>query len=721
MNANTKNLDTTQAPKCKTLEHHRKYYNKNNPEYRDDVIDNYFWLQDRQNSEVIDYLTAENSYTNQIMGDTQRLQEELFLEFKSRIQETDTSAPWPHDQYYYYYRTVAEQEYSIFCRKLISDNNQEEILLDENLLAKDQDFFNIGSCEISPCHHHLAYTQDTVGNECYELYIKDLKNNKTYTTNIKNISLDIVWSTDSKTVLFIALDARQRPYKVQLLEFNSIKNNTPIIYDLFTEHDKRFVLSIDRTRTNKFLIIHSQSSISSEVYYLPASNLSQESHQEIKSIKPREQDTEYHVDHYFNKKLGQEYFYILINSKDKPNFELYRTAVKSSNAFSSWEKLLSHNSNITLEDIDCFQNFCILFTRENGLNHLNIINNYDFNNIIKYNISSELQEEVYTISSAHNENYDIDSYLFSYESFATPDSVYSLTIPNNSNDFVLNLVKQDQVLNNYNRNNYVSKRVFINIDNNTKLPISIIYNKNCYKKDGQHPVLLYGYGSYGISMDPYFSYSRLSLLDRGIAYAVAHIRGGGELGETWHHQGRLDCKKNTFNDFIKAAEFLIANKYTNSNKLIIQGGSAGGLLVGNVINQHPELFHAAIAEVPFVDCLNTMLDETLPLTIHEYEEWGNPSANTEVYNYMKSYTPYENIKSQNYPHLLINNSFEDCRVSYWEAAKWTAKLRAHKTDNNILLLKTEMTAGHGGASGRYQGLYDTAFNYSFILKCLNLT
>jgi oligopeptidase B len=713
------------APKCKTLPHVRKYYNTNNPEYTDEVNDPYHWLIDKSNQEVIDYLIAENNYTNYVMSDTKKLQEQLFLEFKNRIQETDSRAPWPHDNYLYYFRTIAEKEYHLFCRKNINDQttDSEQILLDKNLLAEQYDFFNIGDLEVSPCHNYIAYTVDTIGNECYELYIKDLNTNESFNLNIQNISPDIEWSADSKVLLYLKLDELLRPYELNCFncfEFLTNKKlNTQLNFTLHYETDEKFRLCVERTRSKEYLIITAQSKISTEVYYLPAHNLTPDSINKIQLIKPRLEHVEYYIEHHRHN--NQNHFYILLSSEKTPNFELYKVDLNTTTDLqntNNWQLIIPHDINTKLDHLDCFKDYCILFTKSNGLNNLYIINNYNFTKLEKYDIELNFKEQIYDIAPANNEMYDHNEYRLQYESMSTPHSIYSVKI-SQDNNYQLTLIKTDSVLNNYNKSDYISERLFVNTAPNVSVPISLIYNKNKYKKDGSHPLLLYGYGSYGISIDPYFSYTRISLLDRGIAFAIAHIRGGGELGEPWHHQGRMHVKTNTFLDFIKCSEYLIHNKYTSAAKLIIQGGSAGGLLIGYVINQRPELFNIAIAEVPFVDCLNTMLDPTLPLTVTEYDEWGNPTDSALVYQYIKSYAPYENIKTQNYPHLLINNSLEDTRVCYWEAAKWTAKLRTHKLDNNLLLLNTEMAAGHGGVSGRYQAMKDTAFTYSFILKCLN--
>ncbi len=730
------------APKCKALKHIRKYVNN---DYLDKVDDPYFWLSNKSNPEVIDYLKQENAYTDYIMQDTKDLQKEIFNEIKARVQETDTSAPWPFDNYLYYFRTIKDKEYSIFCRcknnqNNTIDSNSEEILLDENILAETHDFFHIGDEEISPCHKFLAYTVDTTGDEKHSLYIKDIAKNITYDfsviADLNHLCAHLTWSADSQSLLYVMLDSSLRPYQVWHLDFAYFRKNSnkpdlnKLTHLLFEETDERFRVSTDISRSKEYIFIEVESHLSSEIYYLPAKDILNNINNLI-LIKPREQDVQYFIEHQNTKNNQESYLYLLINSKQKPNYELYRINLNNNKIhpndlrdLNQWELLIKHNDNTKLEDFESFENFCILFTRTNGLNYLHIINNNDFSKIQQYNIEQHLNEQVYTLFPAHNEMYKTQEYRFHYESLSTPDSVYSLTIDESLSDInqiKLNLIKQDEVLSNFDRSHYITERLFVSIDdvdNKIKVPISLIYNKNFYKKDGKHPLLLYGYGSYGISMEPYFSHSRISLLDRGIAFAIAHIRGGGDLGETWHHQGRLDCKTNTFTDFIKSAEYLIENNYTNSHKLIIQGGSAGGLLMGNVINQRPELFHCVIAEVPFVDCLNTMLNPNLPLTVTEYEEWGNPTADSEVYKYIKSYAPYENVTNQCYPHILINNSLEDCRVSYWEAAKWAAKLRVNKTDNNILLLKTEMTAGHSGASGRYQSLHEIAFNYSFIIKTL---
>lgn len=727
------------APKCKTLQHIRKYENNN---YIDETTDLYHWLfdPDKANPEVIDYLQAENNYTDRTMAATKPLQNIIFNEIKARIQESDSSAPWRHDQYLYYFKTEVDKEYDIFCRKSVSLTStfsvpKEETLLDENLLAHNQAYFSVGDLEISPCHNYLAYTVDLIGNESYELYIKNLINNKTYHVKlVNNLNAEIIWSADSKNILYLNLDNALRPYQVYSFDFAKFNQDPNNIHTnlLFTELDERFRVSIERTRSNKYLLITSQSQISTEVYYLAANNINS-SENTIESIKPRQQNIEYSVEHYYDyykkQDTNTECFYVLINSEQKPNFELYKTnfnlnsdSISAKSAKQTWELLIPHSIGTTLESFECFADYAILFTKINGLNYLNIVDKYNFNQIKTINIAKILNQEVYELSPGHNEMYNNPEYTFEFESLASPPCTYGIKSSLaclDLDNIDLRLIKANRVLNNFNSNNYITKRIFISIDSNTKLPVSLVYNKNLYTPGHKQPLLLYGYGSYGISIETYFSYSRISLLDRGIAFAIAHIRGGGELGETWHHAGRLENKKNTFSDFITAAEYLINHKYTSTGNLIIHGGSAGGLLIGNVINQRPELFNTAIAEVPFVDCLNTMLNPELPLTVTEYEEWGNPTADIKFYEYIKSYAPYENIKTQSYPNLLINNSLNDTRVGYWEAAKWAAKLRTHKLDKNIVLLKTLMNAGHGGASGRYQEIHEVAFNYSFILLNLN--
>lgn len=718
------------APKCKTLPHIRKYQNQN---YSNETVDNYAWLEEKNNSEVIDYLEAENKYTEEVMKSTKALQGDLFSEIKSRIQENDQSAPWQLDQYLYYIRTEAGKEYSIFCRKLIdSQTATEEILLDENVLAHGYDFFDIGDIEISPCHKFLAYTVDTNGNECYDIYLKYLPNQKTAKLNFSsqhdhniNLASEIMWSADSKNILYLRLDDTLRPFEVWCCDINT--QNLKIIYNnpahcitnclIYKEPDERFRLSVDRTRSDKYLLITSSSHVSTEIYYLPAKNVKKHlSH--LRSIKPRAQNTEYSVDHYYESSECN-YFYVLLNNIEKPNYELFRMQISSN----SWECIIKHNEFVQLECLECFANYAVLFTKENGLTKLHIINNYDFKNIKTLDLVNILSEDVYELSPGDNEMYHNKEYIFEFESFITPAITYAINPRISEPD--LRIIKADQAYN-FNKSNYVTQRIFIDIKNSDhQLPISIVYNKHAYQQNGKCPLLLYGYGSYGISIDTYFSYGRLSLLDRGIAFAIAHVRGGGELGDKWHYDGRLDCKLNTFDDFILATEHLIQNKYTNSNKLVIHGGSAGGLLIGNVINQRPELYYLAIAEVPFVDCLNTMLDPSLPLTIPEYEEWGNPTESSEVFKYIKSYAPYENISEVQYPNLLINNSLNDTRVGYWEAAKWTAKLRTIQEKLNgketVTLLNTRMNAGHSGVSGRYQAIQEAAFNYSFIISCLGLT
>ncbi len=728
-------MNTIKPPKCKTLPHIRKYKSKN---FVEEVNDPYQWLTDKNNPEVIDYLNQENSYTDCVMEPTLSLQKKLFTEIKSRIVETDIDVACRKDNYLYYTRTEEGKEYEIFCRKLALEPNNpgpEEVLFDGNLMAQDHEFFSPGDLEVSPCHNLLAYTIDTSGDELYDLFIKNLITQEI--TQVKldcTISYELVWSNDAKHILYLKMDESLRPF--QVMAYSLLGTH----HLLFTETDEKFRLSLEKTRSEKYLVINSNSQLSAEVYYFPAHDIINNI-ASLRSIKPRQQHVEYYIDHYYSLSGSNkiEYFYILINSLEKPNFELYRTPVcnKLANGCScptcqaiyileNWELIIPHNPNIKLDDFECFADFAVLTTidtHRTGLPTISIINKYNFNAVKKIDVNKIFNLEVYDLFAGDNEMYDTDEYIFGIESLNIPVSIYSINPRITEPD--LRLIKSSQVLCNYNKDDYVVKRLYIDIvdaSNTTdrKLPISIIYNKHSYHKNGKSPLLLYGYGSYGISIEPYFSYSRLSLLNRGIAFAIAHIRGGGELGDTWHYDGRLNKKKNTFSDFMTAAEYLIQNKYTSKDQLIVQGGSAGGLLIGNVINQRPELFKAAILEVPFVDCLNTMLNPDLPLTINEYEEWGNPSDDQQVYKYIQSYAPYEMIIPQKYPNLLLNNSLNDTRVSYWEAAKFTAKLRATKTDDNLVLLKTLMNAGHGGASGRYQALHDTAFTQSFILKCLEI-
>lgn len=658
------------------------------------LVDNYFWLRNKNDIDVIEYLEAENRYTDSVMEHTKELQKKLYNEMLGRIRQTDISAPVKIDDYYYYSRTEKGKQYSIHCRKKGSMDAEEEILIDENVLAKGLEYFSIGVYEVSPDHRFLAYSVDTDGSEIYTLYIKDLNTGTLLKDVITNTYYSLEWANDNKTIFYNILDETKRPYKIYRHVLGADPGEDVLVY---YEEDKSFFASIAKTKSKDYIFFISESKTTSEVSYLKAD----EPTGEIKVIHPRQHEMEYYVDHH------EDYFFILTNDSAK-NFKLMKAPI-SNPVKESWEEVIPHRENVSLEHIETFKNHIVVFERENGLKNIRVLNTKD--NETHY---VTLPEPVYDFWQGDNPEYNTNLFRFEYTSLVTPRSVFDY----NMDTKALDLKKQDEIPSGYDASQYQSERIFARASDATLIPISLVYKKGL-EKTGNNPLYLYGYGSYGASTDPNFSTNRLSLLDRGFVFAIAHIRGGEEMGRYWYEQGKLLNKKNTFTDFIACAEHLIAEKYTSREKLVISGASAGGLLMGAVINMRPDLFHAVVAKVPFVDIINTMLDPSIPLTTAEYEEWGNPN-DKEYYNYIKSYSPYDNVEAKDYPNILITASLYDTRVQYWEPAKWTAKLRALKTDSNILLLKTNMSAGHGGASGRYDYLKEIAFEYAFILSCLKI-
>lgn len=658
------------------------------------LTDDYFWLKEKDNPEVIDYLKAENAYTDKIMQHTLQLQQTLFEELKGKIKEDDRSVPVKIENYFYYTRTEKGQQYKIYCRRKDAPRAKEEILLDANQLAKGKPYFSIGDYEISPDQQFLAYTTDTTGSENFTLYIKNLYSGKYLEDQIPGLSYSLEWANDNQTIFYTTRNEAHRPYKL----FRH-KIGTPYQEDMqeYHEEDERFYLSVDKTKDEEYLIINLESQTTSEVRFLSANK----PNESFTAFIPREQDVEYKVFSH------QEDFYILTN-KDAVNYKLMKTP-KGAIEQTNWYEIIPHNKNSTIENIDVFADYLAIFKRENGMKQISIMN---FQNNDRHLI--EFPEPVYVVYPEENPDFSSHKLRFEYSSLITPASVFEYNMKDGSRE----LLKQDEILGNYDSENYSSERVFATADDGTQIPISLVYRKGI-AKDGNNPLYLYGYGSYGSITNPYFSSNRLSLLDRGFIYAIAHIRGSGDMGEKWYLNGKLQNKKNTFTDFIDCAEYLIQEKYTDSTKLVAMGGSAGGLLMGAVANMNPELFEIIVAHVPFVDVINTMLDEAIPLTVIEYEEWGNPNQK-EAFNYMYSYSPYNNVQQKDYPNMLTTAGLNDPRVGYWEPAKWTAKLRAMKTDTNRLLLKTNMGAGHGGPSGRYNHLREVAFEYAFILDVLGL-
>ena len=657
------------------------------------LIDNYFWLREKTNPEVMAYLEAENAYTEAVMKPTEALQAKLYKEMVGHIKETDRSAPYRDGDYYYYSRTEQGKQYPIYCRKRGSLDAPEEITLDVNELAKGLKFMAIGAYDVSDDGNYLAYSTDSTGYRQYTLHVKDLRTGKLLPEKIERTG-SVMWSTDNKTLFYSTEDAvTKRSDKFWRHVINTDKND--LVYE---DKDELFDVYGGRTRDRQMIFIVSGSKTSTEYRYIPADKPMEAP----KVILPREAEHEYSVDH------RGDLFYIRTNQGAK-NFRLV-TAPVSDPRKQNWKEIIAHRPEVKIDDIDLFANHLVVTEFENGLQQLRVVD-------LKTNKSHRLEfpEPVYTASVGVNPEFNTRTLRFAYQSLVTPASTFDYNMDTRQRT----LVKQNEVPGGFDKANYKSERIFATASDGTRIPISIVYRKGT-KMDGKNPLLLYGYGSYGISITPTFSSNRLSLLDRGVVFAIAHIRGGGELGEPWREAGRMMNKKNTFTDFISSAEYLISQKYTSSDRLVIQGGSAGGMLMGAVVNMRPDLFKAVVAQVPFVDVINTMLDASLPLTTSEYIEWGNPNEKA-AFDYMITYSPYDNIKAQNYPAMLIKISLNDSQVPYWEGAKFAAKLRATKTDNNVLLLKTNMGAGHGGSSGRYDALHDIAFDYAFMLNQFGIT
>ena len=661
----------------------------------DDVrIDNYYLLRNRKDPEVLKYLKAENAYTEAVMKHTEKLQQKLFTEMKSRIKETDLSVPYRIDNYYYYTRTEQGKQYKIHCRKKGGLDAKEEVLLDENELAKGYGFFALGAFSVSPDQKLLAYSVDTTGSETFTLYVKDLENGSLLPDQISGIYYPVEWANDNHTLFYTTLDSTKRPYRLYRHVLKSESKNYELVYQ---EEDLAFYLNLRKSRSRKYLFLSLESEITSEVRFLNADRPGGK----FKMIQPRQFQLEYSVAHHGNE------FYIVTNDHAR-NFKVVKTPVTRPQK-KYWKDFIPHSNEVKIDGVGAFLNHLAIYQRENGLKTIRLFNFHSgkFKRI-------DFPEPVYAVWANKNPEYNSNILRFTYMSLVTPKSVYDY----NMDDGTRELKKQDEVLGGYNPGEYRSERIFATAKDGTKVPISLVYRKGI-AHNGKNPLFLTGYGAYGASKDPYFSSNRLSLLNRGFIFAIAHVRGGGEMGRFWYEDGKLLKKKNSFTDFISCAEELISRKYTSPEKLVISGGSAGGLLIGAVTNMHPELFHVVVAHVPFVDVLNTMLDESIPLTVIEYDEWGNPHKK-EFYDYIKSYAPYEKVAAKTYPNMLVTAGLNDPRVGYWEPAKWVAKLRAIKTDQNLLLLKTKMGAGHMGASGRYDYLKDIAFEYAFIFDRLGI-
>jgi oligopeptidase B len=658
-------------------------------------VDNYHWLRDKKNPQVIAYLEAENEYTDLMMKSTEKFQQDLYKELLGRIKETDLSVPVKEDNYYYYSRTEKGKQYHINCRKKGSLQAKEEIVLDENILAKGHKHFSLGTYSMSPDHQILAYAVDTSGEETFTLFFKDLSTGQLLEDKIEGVYYGATWAADNKTVFYTVQDKAKRPHKILRHVLGTDSKDDRLV---FHEKDEMFYVGVTISRSRTYIMTYSGSMTTSEVRFFRAD----QPMDEPKIIQARQHEMEYDVAHHGDK------FYIVTNDGAK-NFKLVEAPVADPGK-ENWKTVIPHRPDVKIDAVDAFKNHLVVYERKDGLKRIRI---RSLSSNAEHYV--DFPEPVYVFWSGENPEFDTKTFRFEYTSLITPKSVFDYDMDKKTRE----LKKEQEVLGGYDRSQYTSERIFATAADGTRVPISLVYRKGL-KKNGQNPLYLGGYGSYGSSSEPYFSSNRLSLLDRGFVAAIAHIRGGGEMGRAWYDDGKMLKKKNTFSDFVACAEHLIAQGYTSNDRLAIGGGSAGGLLMGAVTNMRPDLFKVVVADVPFVDVVNTMLDESIPLTVIEFEEWGNPK-DKKYYDYMLSYSPYDNVASAAYPNMLVTAGLNDPRVQYWEPAKWTAKLRAKKTDDNLLILKTKMDTGHMGASGRYDYLKDIAFEYVFIFDRLGIT
>ena len=656
----------------------------------DTRVDDYYWLNERDNPKVIDYLTAENAYKDAVMKHTESFQKKLYDEIVGRIKKTDMSVPYKERGYYYYSRYEEGGEYPIYCRKKGNMEAGEEILLNVNEMAKGHAYYSVAGYTVSADNNLIAFGIDTVSRRKYTINFKNLKTGEILPDKIPVTSGRAAWANDNKTVFYTLKDDETlRSYKIMK---HILGTDTSSDKEVFEEKEVTFSTYVYKTKSEKYLFIGSGSTLSSEYRFLDAGNPGGK----FKIIQPREKDLLYGVAHYKDK------FYIRTNYKAK-NFRLMATPVNRTTK-GNWKEVIPHRDDVLLQGFEVFKDFLVVNERIKGLPNLRIMR-WDK----KGEHYLDFGEETYAAYIAYNPEFDTDVLRYGYTSMTTPRSVFDY----NMNTKEKTLLKQQEVVGDFDSNNYHAERLYATARDGTKVPISLVYRKGL-EKNGDNPLLLYGYGSYGATMNASFSSVRLSLLDRGFVYAIAHIRGGQEMGRYWYEEGKLLKKKNTFTDYIDCAEHLIAEKFTNPDKLFAQGGSAGGLLMGAVVNMRPDLFKGVMAAVPWVDVITTMLDPNIPLTTSEYDEWGDPNKK-EYYDYMLSYSPYDNIEAKDYPAMLVTTGLHDSQVQYFEPAKWVAKLRALKTDDNILILDTDMESGHGGASGRFRRYKRTALQYAFFL------
>ena len=655
-------------------------------------IDNYYWLNDRKNPKVIDYLNNENNYTKNKLKPTEKLQKELFNEMKARIKEDDSSVPYFYNDYWYIKKFIKGKDYPVYTRRYKSLESEEEVLVDVNKLAKGHSFYNLGGISISPDNKKLAYSADTKSRRLYTTYFLNIKSGKLYSEKIDNTTGSLTWANDNKTVFYSKKNLKTlRVNKIYKHKLETNPKNDELIYE---EKDESFSVGVSKSKSEEFLFLNSRSTLTSEVRFLNANNPDGE----FKIFSKKTSGHEYSVSHF------KDNFYIITNKDNAKNFKLMKSSLNVTND-KNWENVIEHRNNVLLEGIEIFNDYLVVIERDSGLVKMNIKR---WDNSDNYYLP--INGETYSLSPGTNIDFNSKKLRYTFSSLNTPNSIIDFNMETKSFEIKK---KQEVIDSNFNESNYISERLWAKSHDNTKVAISIIRHKKT-KLNENTPLLLYGYGSYGITLDPYFSSVRLSLLDRGFVYAIAHIRGSEYLGRDWYENGKLLNKKNTFLDFIYSAKYLIENNYTSSEHIYAMGGSAGGLLMGAVLNLEPELFKGIIAAVPFVDVMTTMLDESIPLTTLEYDEWGNPN-DKKYYDYMISYSPYDNIQNSNYSNLLVTTGLHDSQVQYWEPAKWVAKLREYNKSDNIIFLHTNMETGHSGASGRFEPLKEVAMEYAFLI------
>ncbi len=678
-----KNSSIMQEPKAKKIPKVLEIHNNQR-------IDHYYWLNERENAKVIDYLNEENAYREHIMGGTKDLQDSLYQEIKGRIKEDDESVPYLLDGYWYYTRYETGKEYPVYCRKANEKGAAEIVLFDVNEMAKDHDYYQLGGMRISPDNQKVAFAVDTVSRRIYTIYVKDLESGEILPYKMEGTTGNCSWAADNQTLFFSKRDP-QTLRSNQIFRYK-LGGEDPTL--VFEETDETFVCSVGKTRDKQHLLIHSSSTVSDEYRILNAD----EPQGTFEIFQPRVRGLEYNIDGFNDR------WYIVTNAQNATNFKLMTTE-RSQTELAHWKDLISHRSDVLLEDVELFDDFLVIEEKFNGLTRLGIRMWDKFSNTIYI----DMDDPTYGLGLGNNPEPSQRRIRFGYSSLNQPASVREYDIDKQTTE----ILKETEVMGGYDKSEYISERLWAEAKDGTKVPISLVRHKDT-PMNGTAPLVLYGYGSYGYSLDATFSVARLSLLQRGFVYAIAHVRGGSEMGRHWYEDGKLLNKKNTFTDFIACAEHLIAQRYTNKNRIFAWGGSAGGLLVGAVANMRPELFKGIVAEVPFVDVVTTMLDESIPLTTGEYDEWGNPN-DKRFYEYMMSYSPYDNTVAQDYPAMLITTGLHDSQVQYWEPAKWIAKLREKRTNGEPLLLYCDMTTGHGGASGRFSALKEVAMKYAFVI------